>query len=177
MTPQLAQGEFTVTDLCSPTAEVVAVDYTKIPKLLDKRFEAMDKDGSVRPTIINVGPSWTMTSKKSLLAPTTTCVLGVDDQARERHVAFDLLDALTKSGGFEIHEASLHVVLAATHCFDRSLLDTVVERNVNPIEKVELSSLIMASTIHKERVENLVSGDQVSRLLELSPSLFIERES
>jgi hypothetical protein len=45
---------------------------------------------------------------------------------------------------------------------------------VNPIEKVEFSSLIMASTIHNERVENLVSRDQVSRLLEHSPSLAVE---
>jgi hypothetical protein len=66
------------------------------------------------------------------------------------------------------------VVIAATHCFDRSLVDTVVQRNVNPIEKVEFSSMIMATTIHNEGVENLVVGDQVARLLEHSPSLVPE---
>jgi tartrate dehydratase beta subunit/fumarate hydratase class I family protein len=150
------------------------VDYTQIPKLLDSKFEAMDKEGAVRPTIINVGKSWTKTSKKSLLASPTTSTLGVEDQKKERSAAFDLLDALTKSGGFDVADASLHVVIAATHCFDRSLVDTVVQRNVNPIEKVEFSSLIMATTIHKERVENLVTRDQVGRLLEHSPSLAIE---
>jgi hypothetical protein len=150
------------------------VDYTKIPKLLDSKFEAMDKEGAVRPTIINVGKRWTKSSKKSLLAPATTCSLGVEEQKKERSAAFDLLDALTKSGGFEVHDASLHVVIAATHCFDRSLVDTVVQRNVNPIEKVEFSSMIMATTIHNEGVENLVVGDQVARLLEHSPSLIPE---
>lgn len=131
----------------------------------------MDKEGSVRPTIINAGKTWTKTSKKSLLSESTTSTLGVDEQKKERNAAFDLLDALTKSGGFEVHDCSLHVLIAATHCFDRSLVDTVIQRNINPIEKVEFSSMIMASTIHNEKVENLVYEDQMNRLLEHSPSL------
>jgi hypothetical protein len=164
----------TDSDILSPTSLTNAVDYTQIPKLLDKKFEAMDKEGAVRPTIINVGSLWTKTSKKSLLASPTTSTLGAEEQKTERSAAFDLLDALTKSGGFEVNDASLHVVIAATHCFDRSLVDTVVQRNVNPIEKVEFSSMIMASTIHNQRFEDLVNQDQVSRLLEHSPSLAIE---
>jgi hypothetical protein len=39
-------------------------------------------------------------------------------------------------------------VIAATHCFDKSLVDTVIEGNVNPIAKVERSMLIVASVIH-----------------------------
>ncbi len=131
----------------------------------------MDKEGAVRPTIINPGKTWTKSSKKSLLAESTTSNLNVDDQKKERSAAFDLLDALTKSGGFEVHDAELHVVIAATHCFDRSVVDTVVQKNVNPIEKVEFTSLIMATTIHNQPMENLVQGDQVARLLEYSPEL------
>lgn len=147
------------------------IDYTKIPKLLESKLEAMDKEGAVRPTIINVSKTWTKTSKKSLLAPATTCSLEVEDQRKEKSAAFDLLDALSKSGGLEVQEASLHVLIAATHCFDRSLVDTVVQSNVNPIEKVECSALIMASTIHNEDTRNMVSADQLDRLLEHSPCL------
>ena len=39
----------------------------------------------------------------------------------------------------------LHIVVAATHCFDKSLLDTVIQGNCNPIERVERSALIVAS--------------------------------
>ena len=34
---------------------------------------------------------------------------------------------------------------AATHCFDKSLLATVIEDNINPIDKVERTSLVMTS--------------------------------
>ena len=40
-----------------------------------------------------------------------------------------------RSGSLAVEDASLHVVVAATHCFDKTLVDTLVEENVNPIEK------------------------------------------
>ena len=60
-----------------------------------------------------------------------------DQQSTDRKKTFDLLDALTKSGVLSIDYASLHVVIAATHCFDRTLMDTVIQDNINPIEKIE----------------------------------------
>ena len=148
-----------------------STDYTRLPRLLDSRLEALDKEGSVRPTIITAGDVWTKKSKKSLLAEATTAILHAQEQRSERTAAFDLLDALSKSGGICVDDAQLHVVLAATHCFDRSLMDTIVQKNVNPIEKVELSTMIMATMIHDQPVERLVSGDQLPRLLEFSPAL------
>ena len=38
---------------------------------------------------------------------------------------------------------------AATHAFDQSLLDTVIQQNVNPIEKLEKSSLLVATSVHE----------------------------
>ena len=34
-----------------------------------------------------------------------------------------------------------------THCFEKSLVATVIEDNVNPIDKVEKTSLVMAAAI------------------------------
>ena len=42
------------------------------------------------------------------------------------------------------------MVVAATHTFTKTLIDTVVQDNVNPIEKVERTQLIMASVVHGE---------------------------
>jgi hypothetical protein len=58
------------------------------------------------------------------------------------------------------------------HSFDESLVETVVQKSINPIEKVERSMLIMASTLHQLPAEALVNRDQVARLTEYSPGLF-----
>ena len=58
------------------------------------------------------------------------------------------------------------------HTFDESLVETVVQKNVNPIEKVERSLLIMASTLHQQPAEALVNREQVARLTEFAPTLF-----
>ncbi len=93
------------------------------------------------------------------------------EQKTERNKAFDLVDALSRSGALTIDHASLHVVIAATHCFDKTLLDTVIEENVNPIEKVERSLMIVATTVHRQPARELLMDDQRERFLQLSPAL------
>ena len=146
-------------------------DCTKVPQEIDSKFEAIDKEGSVRPTIINPGNIWSKRFQKSLLDEPHTVSVDADAQKKEKGAAYDLLDALTKSGGLLLEHSQLHVVIAATHCFDKNLLDTIVENNVNPIEKVEMSTLVMASTIHRETLQNLVRTEYVERVLEFSPGL------
>jgi hypothetical protein len=46
---------------------------------------------------------------------------------QERQKAFDLLDALTKSGCLSVKEAELHVVMASTHCFGKTLMNTIIQ--------------------------------------------------
>jgi hypothetical protein len=149
-------------------------DYTQVPKEMDARFETLDVDGQVRPTIINPGPYWEKSSQKALLAKSESSVLDSDAQKKEKDAAFDLLDALTKSGAIPVEHASLHVVVAATHCFDKSVLETIVQDNVNPIDKVERSTLIMATTVHQQPAETLIKDAQMARVKDTSPMLFAE---
>jgi hypothetical protein len=123
-------------------------DFSTLPNELDARLEAEDPDGSLRPTIINVGKVWSKRTQRTLLSATTVSALSVAEQKLEKNACWDLLDSLTRSGGLHIDGAMLHIVMASTHCFDDSVMDTLVKRNVNPIEKVEHSSLIVASAIH-----------------------------
>eukprot|EP00439_Symbiodinium_sp_Y106_P037021 s2962_g4.t1 len=152
-------------------------DYTQVPVEMDQRFEKLDTDNSLRPTIINPGERWKKQSQKALLASPSTSHLSKAEQKTEREAAFDLLDALTKSGALPLTHASLHVVIAATHCFDKTVTETVIQNNVNPIAKVDRSSLIMASTVHQKPVQALIKDEQVQRVTDASPQLFLEDAS
>jgi len=149
-------------------------DYTEVPRQMDEQFEKLDPDSMLRPTIISPSATWTKRAQKALLASQSTSVLGSAEQKSEKDAAFDLLDALTKSGALPLSHASLHIVIAATHCFDKTVTETVVQDNVNPIEKVERSTLIMASTIHQQPAAVLISEVQHARVCNASPMLFLE---
>ena len=147
------------------------LDYTRIPRELDQKFETYDEDGALRPTILNLGEPWSRTATKSLLAAPTTATMSAKEQRDEKNRAFDLLDALSRSGALAIDHASLHVVIAATHCFDKTLLDTVIQGNVNPIEKVERSLLLVATTLHNRDASELILEDQRARFFTYTPRL------
>jgi hypothetical protein len=161
-------------DPTSSGGSEVALDYTEIPTLLDQKYEKFDLNNSLRPTIINVGTAWEKKSQATLLSSPITKSLTTDDQTMEKNAAFDLIDALTRSGALVLEHAALHVVIAATHNFDQTLMDTVVQKNINPIERVEHSSLIIASTLHSVPPQELISDKQLDRVLTYSPTLFIE---
>jgi hypothetical protein len=131
-------------------------DLTKLPALLDERFEKLDADRALHATLLNVGPVWQKTSKPSLLATATTSSVGTDQQKLEKNACWDLLDALSKSGALPFQHASMHVVVATSHVFDKTVMDVLVQDNVNPIERVQNSQLIIASTIHNVPVEQLL---------------------
>mmetsp|Transcript_31723 Transcript_31723/g.68563 ORF Transcript_31723/g.68563 Transcript_31723/m.68563 type:complete len:424 (+) Transcript_31723:63-1334(+) len=152
--------------------DAVAADVTKLPGALDAKMQELDEDNALRPTIVNLGPTWKKKWCESLLTGPTKSVLGEEEQRTEKNKAMDLLDALTRSGALPIEEASLHVVVAATHNFDLTLTDTVIQRNVNPIEKVERSVLIMASTVQGQPAADLVTAAELPRVTTYSPNLF-----
>jgi hypothetical protein len=151
--------------------ESEVVDYTKIPTQLERKFEEFDESNALRPTIINPGNTWNKTFYKSLLSEAEKKTVNTEEQGKEKNQAFDLLDALTKSGALSVDNASLHVIIASTHCFDKSIINTVVQDNINPIEKVENSSLIVASTIHQTSPLALIAPEHVDRISTTSASL------
>merc|ERR1712151_1316974 len=145
---------------------------TKVPEEMDKRFETMDSDGALRPTIISPGKYWRLRRQKALLTSPSESTMGKDDQKREKDAALDLLDALTKSGALPVEHASLHIVVAATHCFDKTVTETVVQDNISPIDKVERSTLIMATTVYQQPACAMIRESHVQRVQGSSPLLF-----
>eukprot|EP01061_Rhynchopus_euleeides_P028824 TRINITY_DN469_c0_g2_i2.p1 TRINITY_DN469_c0_g2~~TRINITY_DN469_c0_g2_i2.p1 ORF type:complete len:1016 (+),score=383.73 TRINITY_DN469_c0_g2_i2:83-3130(+) len=151
-----------------------AYDISKLPQLLDKMYHKLDEGGCLRPTILSQEGVWHKRFRKTLLSKEETDSMGTDAQKKEKDRAFDLLDALTRSGALDIDCATLHVVVAATHSFDSTLMDTLVCENVNPIEKVERSALIAACAVHAEAAVSMLSTPDALRVRGHSPQLFIE---
>jgi len=151
---------------------IMARDYTLIPTKLDSKFEEIDEDGALCSTIIKPGKTWKKKYYKSLLSGPSEIGLSTADQKNERNKAYDLLDALTRSGALPIEYASLHIVVASTHCFGETLMNAVVKENINPIEKVEVSELIVASTIYNKPVQELLQPNHTERIRGISTKLF-----
>jgi hypothetical protein len=53
-------------------------------------------------------------------------------------------------------------------------MDTVIEDNKNPIEKLENSTLILASTVHKAPAAALIKQEYLERVSTYSPLVFRE---
>ncbi|CAE6909179.1 unnamed protein product [Symbiodinium natans] len=103
------------------------VDYTALPHRLDANYLKFDTDAVLRPTNIDVATVWTKQEQPGLLGEPRTRQLRAADQREETNKAFDLLDALSRSGA-EALESSLHILVAATHCFDETILNTLVQQ-------------------------------------------------
>ncbi len=149
------------------------VDFTKLPGELDSKFEKYDPDAALRPTILNVGKQWNKRSQRTLLSPVTAAGLDVAAQKLERNTCFDLLDALTNSGCIGFEGATLHIVMASTHCFADNLMNTLVKDNINPIEKLERSELIVATTIHRRKADDMLVLPEAERAKLYSPNVFL----
>ena len=147
------------------------LNYTTIPKTLETNFDVQNC-GSVRPTIIKVGPSFTKKSQMGLLQQPTTTSLDSDQQKTEKNKALDLLDALSRSGELIMDESSIHIVIVSTQCFDQTLINQVIQRDCNPIDLIERSTLVMAKAVHEKPVHELLVPSAVNTVKSNSPCLF-----
>jgi len=133
-------------------ADETLEDFTKLPNTLDAQYDRLDPEGALRPAIITPKSGWTRKNQTSLSNQTmNTKTLNKDDLESEKSKAFDLIDALSRSGALHMDAAELHVVIASCHSFNDTLINTVIKKNVNPVNRVERSSLIVASTIYKQQ--------------------------
>lgn len=141
-------------------------DYMQIPNELEKRLEKFDNESAVRPTIIRCSDDpWYKKEKIGLTQPIYSHKIENEGKREEKQKAFDLLDALTRSGLLTCEDAELHIILANTHCFGNSLMNGIVNGE-NPIDKVEKTALILTSTLHKEIPKNLIETRQASLMKE-----------
>jgi hypothetical protein len=149
------------------------LDFTVIPQILDCAIDKYAQSNALRTTTIKAG-TWSRNRQSNLLSNPKLMQLNVDDMKSEKNKAFDLLDALSRSGSLSIEYSELHVIVTVTHCFDKDIMSTVVCDNVNPIEKLELSTLLVASVIHGKSIKDIIQDTEVQRLTGLMPALLLQ---
>mmetsp|Transcript_21420 Transcript_21420/g.25796 ORF Transcript_21420/g.25796 Transcript_21420/m.25796 type:complete len:1044 (-) Transcript_21420:378-3509(-) len=152
------------------------MDVTQIPVMLDQQYKDLDVDAAIRPTKVKFDVPWVYETQKSLLAKRIKSYLAESNLGEYKDKAFDLLDALSRSGTMTLEDTSLHLIVAATHSFDHTLMDVVIKENVNPVEKIERSSLIIASTIQGREAKELIRESKIPRLASYSPMLLTQKK-
>jgi hypothetical protein len=171
--PSFQEMQRPVQDVEGSDAPGIGEDFTLIPKVLDAKLETYDTDSALHSTIIKAGSTWTRKRQENFLTRPISSTVQSDEIATEKKKAMDMLDAISRSGTLPIACAELHVFVAVSHCFDNDVLGTVIQDNVNPIEKVERSALLLASTIYGEPVQSLIRNEKdVQRLTASFPQVF-----
>ena len=145
-------------DASKPIHESNLDDFTVIPRILDAQFEQHDKGGSLKSTIIKAGQEWDRLRQENLLVALQETHLHSTEVNSETNKAKDLLTAISRSGSLPIESSELHVVVAVSHCFEKEIMETIIEDNINPIDKFERSMLMIGSIIHGVPETDLAIG-------------------
>jgi hypothetical protein len=151
---------------------IPSLDFATIPKKLDRVFESFDKEGALRTMTIKTGDEWTRTRQENLLTNMKSTRMTLNDKKTETNKALDLLDALSRSGSLPIASGELHVIIGVRHAFERNVMATVIEENVNPIEKVDFTSLLIGSTVHQVDIPTLLANSAEPPTLVLKSRAF-----
>ena len=145
--PSEQESDYKTFGTARPSANA-AFDVTAVPSLLDSNFDTYCNGSVLRAAILSPNLPWTRTRQRTILSTAERSFMGGEEAAAEKRKAFELIDALTKSGGLTIDHATTHIIIATQHSFDSTLTNTIVQDNINPIEKLEVSALIATATLH-----------------------------
>ena len=150
------------------------VDFTLIPQILDVAIEKGGDGDALRSTTVKTADGWVRNRQENLLTGPKRQMLNAEEVKKEKNKAFDLLDALSRSGSLPVAYSELHVVVTVTHCFDRDVMSTVICDNINPIEKLECSTLLLASAVHGVPARELIGDANELQRLEGSLPLLLQ---
>lgn len=135
-------------------------DFTMIPAMLDAKFQQYDSDRALKSTIITAGRDWTRSRQENLLVVSQKTELGAKTISSEKNKALDLLIAISRSGSLSIESSDLHIIVAVSHCFEKQIMETIIEDDINPIEKMERSMRMIAGVIHNVAEGDLICGEK-----------------
>ena len=130
---------------------------SSLPGILQETLERECEGVCVRPTGIIVG-NCSQTSQKGLLGKPISSSLSNSDLMNKKYSTLRLLSYLTKHGVVPIQYSTMHVFMATTHRFDKTLMNVLVQDNINPITLVERSAQLIAAAIHNIQPNDVLIG-------------------
>ncbi|KAJ9443073.1 hypothetical protein DIPPA_19041 [Diplonema papillatum] len=157
--PDTNVGEVVTSDSCSAKPPSAVFDLPSVPRLLEEATDALGPTVNVRPVIVKVGTSWRASELEATTLPGSTRRPGQPDpgfrkkadwQRAEKNKAFDLIDAVTRSGSAQLKKGTMHVFVGGAHCFDTSVVDAVVVHNVDPIERIDAACIATVAALHDQ---------------------------
>lgn len=107
---------------------------------------------------IKTGDTIMRTRQQNLLTESESHELSSSEKTSEKDKALDLLDALSRSGSLPIGSGELHIIIGVKHSFEQNVMATVIEENVNSIEKVDYSSLLIVASVHEVNISALLAN-------------------
>eukprot|EP01060_Flectonema_neradi_P001170 TRINITY_DN1069_c1_g1_i6.p1 TRINITY_DN1069_c1_g1~~TRINITY_DN1069_c1_g1_i6.p1 ORF type:complete len:944 (+),score=222.58 TRINITY_DN1069_c1_g1_i6:428-3259(+) len=125
-------------------------DFSKIPSILEQKFSSTTETAAaLRPVTLKTGDCWSKLAFSSILdSRGEVASLSGLSLKSEKEAAFNLLDALTKSGTVAVKEVSVSILFGFSHSWAESILKTVAKRNRNPLEIAANTALELARTLH-----------------------------
>lgn len=148
-------------------------EILSLPKKIEDNFDRLDPESNLRLTKVKLQNVWRLCKQDKVTRKSSwTTLSSAEEKDAQKHHALDLLDALTRSGELPVQDCGVHVFFASSQCFDETVFNTVVCKNVHPMEQMERSALILASTIHGVPVPMMVNHREKNRIAGFSPKLF-----
>ena len=130
--------------------EATSSEITEMPRKLNAKLKGL-QNKPLQQTAIETGDTW---MQKNMLTPNSPAKeIGTAEQEVNTKRAMNLLDTLSRSGSLPIQFSELHAIIGVTHCFQHTLMDTLVLENVDPIKQLSDSTLLLASVVHDTPVD------------------------
>ncbi|KAJ9460387.1 hypothetical protein DIPPA_02834 [Diplonema papillatum] len=128
------------------------VDVSKFSSAVETAVHNMQDTrpfGAVNPVLVRAGDTWVLNSTSGkLLAPPSTILLSTEKQLNHKLQTMSLLDSLTRTGTLPLVDTVLHIIASNVSAFDKDLMDTLTQDNVNPIDQAELSLIAAACALY-----------------------------
>jgi hypothetical protein len=140
-------------DVVTKKEEEEQENLSQIGSKLNSMLDRADCS-SINQTVISVAAaeSWTRQDwGDGFLAQCRETALGSELQRAEKNKVFDFLEVISNGGISPFEEgAALHVIVAAVHSYQQSIVETVVQENKDPISEMEREWDVFTSVIGGE---------------------------